>query len=134
ALQASLTLARASQISWINDLRIVLSRLHVPVELDISVNMNIQTVQATMTAVKNSMEAWIDEEIVICWLADSKWTKTLGNWSRSHWIFAITCEVKQREHRKALTKMVLSSHSLDVERRRWKERGKKIVPRQWRLC
>ncbi|KAJ7824399.1 hypothetical protein B0H14DRAFT_2369655 [Mycena olivaceomarginata] len=30
--------------------------------------------------------------------------------------------------------MVLSSHSLAVERRRWKERGKKIVPRQWRLC
>ncbi|KAJ7497881.1 hypothetical protein B0H11DRAFT_1715777, partial [Mycena galericulata] len=29
---------------------------------------------------------------------------------------------------------VLSSHSLAVERRRWKERGKKIVPRQWRLC
>ncbi|KAJ7153924.1 hypothetical protein C8R43DRAFT_885354, partial [Mycena crocata] len=25
-------------------------------------------------------------------------------------------------------------HSLAVERRRWKERGKKIVSRQWRLC
>ncbi|KAJ7255924.1 hypothetical protein C8J57DRAFT_946502, partial [Mycena rebaudengoi] len=41
--------------------------------------------------------------------------------------------VKQPEHRKALTKMVLSSHSLAVEHRRWKQRGKKIVPRQWRL-
>ncbi|KAJ7504847.1 hypothetical protein B0H11DRAFT_1611384, partial [Mycena galericulata] len=30
--------------------------------------------------------------------------------------------------------MSLSSHSLAVERRRWKERGKKIVPREWRLC
>ncbi|KAJ6465368.1 hypothetical protein C8R45DRAFT_761236, partial [Mycena sanguinolenta] len=30
--------------------------------------------------------------------------------------------------------MVLSSHSLAVERRRWKERGKNIVPHQWRLC
>jgi hypothetical protein len=30
--------------------------------------------------------------------------------------------------------MVLSSHSLAIERRRWKERGKKFVPKQWRLC
>ncbi|KAJ6477791.1 hypothetical protein C8R45DRAFT_796738, partial [Mycena sanguinolenta] len=30
--------------------------------------------------------------------------------------------------------MVLSSHSLAVECRRWKERGKNIVPHQWRLC
>ncbi|KAJ7440053.1 hypothetical protein B0H11DRAFT_1751065 [Mycena galericulata] len=30
--------------------------------------------------------------------------------------------------------MVLSGHSLAVESCRWKERGKKIVPHQWRLC
>ncbi|KAJ7730688.1 hypothetical protein DFH07DRAFT_723159, partial [Mycena maculata] len=30
--------------------------------------------------------------------------------------------------------MILSSHSLAVERRRWTERGKPIVPREWRLC
>lgn len=42
--------------------------------------------------------------------------------------------IKQPEHRKALTRLILSSHSLAVERRRWKERGKSIVPRQWRLC
>ncbi|KAJ7502088.1 hypothetical protein B0H11DRAFT_1713047 [Mycena galericulata] len=30
--------------------------------------------------------------------------------------------------------MVLSGHSLAVESRHWKERGKKIVPHQWRLC
>ncbi|KAJ7816148.1 hypothetical protein B0H14DRAFT_2275745, partial [Mycena olivaceomarginata] len=30
--------------------------------------------------------------------------------------------------------MVLSSHSLAVERRRWKERGKNIVPREWIKC
>ncbi|KAJ7441369.1 hypothetical protein B0H11DRAFT_1631517, partial [Mycena galericulata] len=30
--------------------------------------------------------------------------------------------------------MVLSGHSLAVERRRWKERGKKIVPQQRSLC
>jgi hypothetical protein len=30
--------------------------------------------------------------------------------------------------------MVLSSHSLAVERRRWQERGKPVVPREWRKC
>jgi hypothetical protein len=30
--------------------------------------------------------------------------------------------------------MVLSGHSLAVERRRWKERGKLVVPREWRKC
>ncbi|KAJ7731052.1 hypothetical protein B0H16DRAFT_1278386, partial [Mycena metata] len=28
----------------------------------------------------------------------------------------------------------LSGHSLAIECRRWKERGKRIVPRKWRLC
>ncbi|KAJ6622323.1 hypothetical protein B0H10DRAFT_2187610 [Mycena sp. CBHHK59/15] len=31
-------------------------------------------------------------------------------------------------------KDVLSSRSLAIERRRWKERGKKVAPQQWRLC
>ncbi|KAJ6550268.1 hypothetical protein B0H19DRAFT_996947, partial [Mycena capillaripes] len=140
ALQASLTLARANQISWINDLRIVLSRLHVPVELDISVNLNIQTVQATMKAVKKSMEAWIDEEIAsssrVCnvLVGRLEMDKETGKLVKKSLDFRHYLRVKQPEHRKALTKMVLSSHSLAVERRRWKERGKKIVPRQWRLC
>ncbi|KAJ7232807.1 hypothetical protein C8J57DRAFT_1091123 [Mycena rebaudengoi] len=30
--------------------------------------------------------------------------------------------------------MILSSHSLAVERRRWKERRKPVVPKEWRLC
>lgn len=62
-LQESLILARDSQISWINDLRIVLSRLYVPVELDISPQMDVATVELAMKLVKNSMEAWIDDEI-----------------------------------------------------------------------
>ncbi|KAJ7911796.1 hypothetical protein B0H13DRAFT_2008690 [Mycena leptocephala] len=38
------------------------------------------------------------------------------------------------EHHLALTRMVLSSHSLAVEHRRWQERGKPVVPREWRKC
>jgi hypothetical protein len=40
--------------------------------------------------------------------------------------------IKTLAHRLALTRMILSSHSLAVERRRWKERGKNVVQREWR--
>jgi hypothetical protein len=42
--------------------------------------------------------------------------------------------ITSTNHRRALTKMVLSSHCLAVERRRWAERGKPVVPREQRLC
>ncbi|KAJ6512435.1 hypothetical protein C8R45DRAFT_920271 [Mycena sanguinolenta] len=85
-------------------------RLYVPVDLNIQRELDVATVEIAMREVKKSMEVWIVMKL---------------NLHRG---------VKQPEHRKALTKMVLSSHSLAVERRRWKERGKNIVPHQWRLC
>ncbi|KAJ7730687.1 hypothetical protein DFH07DRAFT_969073 [Mycena maculata] len=72
ALQESIDLAHAKQISWMTDLRILLGSLYVPVELDISVDLDVSTVQSAMQAVKKSMEAWIDNEIVT-----SSWTDLL---------------------------------------------------------
>jgi hypothetical protein len=86
------------------------------------------------------MEAWIDNEIesssrvrdlLVGRLEKDKDTGKLVKKSLN---FRHYLRVKQPEHRKALTKMILSSHSLAIECWRWKERGKKIVPRQWRLC
>jgi hypothetical protein len=57
-LQESLSLAHAKKISWVNDLRIILSRLFVPVELDISGPLQISLIGETMKLVKLSMEAW----------------------------------------------------------------------------
>ncbi|KAJ7150526.1 hypothetical protein C8R43DRAFT_887388 [Mycena crocata] len=139
-LQESLNLARSSQISWINDLRIVLSRLYIPVELDISAGIDVETVESVMKAVIKSMEAWIDDEIesssrvrdlLVGRTERDKDTKRLVKKSL---YFRHYLAIPQPEHRKALTQMILSSHSLAVERRRWTERRKKIVPRQWRLC
>ncbi|KAJ7118478.1 hypothetical protein C8R43DRAFT_901515 [Mycena crocata] len=140
ALQESLALARSSQISWINDLRIVLSRLYIPVELNISPEMDVKTVEQAMKDVVKSMEAWIDDEIKssarVCDILVGRleMDKDTKKFVKKSLDFRHYLRVKQPEHRKALTKMVLSSHCLAVERRRWKERGKKIVPRQWRLC
>ncbi|KAJ7708472.1 hypothetical protein B0H14DRAFT_2415356 [Mycena olivaceomarginata] len=140
ALQESLTLARASQISWINDLRIVLSRLYIPVELDISAELEVAAVELAMKEVIKSMEAWVDDELqsssrVRDLLVDRlEQDKDTGKLVKKSLDFRHYLRINQPEHRKALTRLVLSSHSLAVERRRWKERGKKIVPLQWRLC
>jgi hypothetical protein len=128
------------KISWINDLRIVLSRLYIPVQLGITADLEITTVKEAMKVVKKSMEAWIDNEI-----ESSSRTKDLltgrlemdsesGKLVKKSLDFRHYLRVKTPDHRCALTRMVLSSHSLAVERRRWTERGKPIVPREWRLC
>ncbi|KAJ7081140.1 hypothetical protein B0H15DRAFT_747330, partial [Mycena belliarum] len=140
ALQQSLTLARASQISWINDLRIVLSLLHIPVDLDISRDLDVTAVQQAMTEVKKSMEAWIDNEIESSSRVRDLLTgrleldKDSGKLVKKSLDFRHYLRIKQPEHQRALTRLILSSHGLAVERRRWTERGKNIVPKQWRLC
>jgi hypothetical protein len=63
AFQQSLNLAREMKISWVNDLRIVLSRLYIPVEFDIFCEVTVNAVEEVMKQVKQSMEAWIDYEI-----------------------------------------------------------------------
>ncbi|KAJ7785422.1 hypothetical protein B0H14DRAFT_2400625 [Mycena olivaceomarginata] len=60
--------------------------------------------------------------------------KDTGALVRKSLEFSHYLTIKQPEHRKALTKVILSSHGLAIERRRWRERGKNIVPQQWRLC
>jgi hypothetical protein len=93
-----------------------------------------------MKFVVKSMEAWIDYEInsssrVRDILADrlEKDSET-GKLVKKSLAFRHYLRIASPEHRRALTKMVLSGHSLAVERRRWTERGKQVVPQQWRLC
>jgi hypothetical protein len=135
-----LKLAREKRISWINDLRIILSRLYIPVQLDISGSLELVDVQNAMKLVKMSMEAWVDHEI-----ETSARTKDLlvgrlekdsetGKLVKKTKDFRHYLRVKTPEHRLALTRMVLSSHSLAVEHRRWQERGKPVVSREWRKC
>ncbi|KAJ6568614.1 hypothetical protein B0H19DRAFT_989133, partial [Mycena capillaripes] len=140
ALQESLRLARDKKISWINDLRIVLSELYVPVQLDISGPLEFVAVEDTMKLVKRSMEAWIDHEIVTSartsdLLADRlEMDGETGKLVKKTLDFRHYLRIKTAAHRLALTRIILSSHCLAVERRRWKERGKNVVPREWRKC
>ncbi|KAJ7043799.1 hypothetical protein C8F04DRAFT_899217, partial [Mycena alexandri] len=138
ALQHSLTLARNKKVSWVNDLRIVLSKLYTPVALDISGDLTVTAVEDATKNVKLSMEAWINHDI-----ETSAKTKDLlvgrlemeeGKLVKKALDFRHYLRINSANHRRALTRMVLSSHSLAVERRRWKERGKPEVPQEWRLC
>ncbi|KAJ7845715.1 hypothetical protein B0H14DRAFT_3682879, partial [Mycena olivaceomarginata] len=139
-LQESLRLARAKKISWVNDLQIILSRLYVPVELDISAPLEKSAVEQTMRLVKTSMEQWIDHEIETSSRSKDLLAGRLEQDSESGKLVKKTLDfrhylrIKTANHRRALTRLILSSHSLAVGRRRWKERGKIIVPREWRKC
>ncbi|KAJ7753258.1 hypothetical protein B0H16DRAFT_1216142, partial [Mycena metata] len=59
---------------------------------------------------------------------------TTGKFVKKSLEFRHYLRLHSAKHRHALTRMVLSSHSLAVECRRWKERGKLIIPREWCLC
>jgi hypothetical protein len=124
----------------VNDLRIILSRLYVPVELDISEPLQVSRIEETMKLVKLSMEAWIDNEIDTSSRTKDLLTGRLeldsdtGKLVKKSLDFRHYLRLKTPDHRRALTRMVLSGHSLAVERRRWKERGKPMVPREWRKC
>jgi hypothetical protein len=88
ALQETLLLARDQKLCWMNDLRILLWRLYIPVNLDISGEINVQTVEAPMEFVVKSMEAWIDNEInsssrEASSQTDSKKTLKRGSWLKN---------------------------------------------------
>jgi hypothetical protein len=106
----------------------------------ISEDIGVKDVEVAMKYVEKSMEAWIDHEIETSHRVRDMLVGRLEMDSQSGILvkksldFRHYLRITSPEHRLALTKMVLSSHSLAIERRRWKERGKKIVPKQWRLC
>jgi hypothetical protein len=52
ALRESITLARSQQLCWINDLQTVLSRLYLPVHLDISQDLEVDAVKIAMKSVE----------------------------------------------------------------------------------
>ncbi|KAJ7432410.1 hypothetical protein B0H11DRAFT_1760485, partial [Mycena galericulata] len=125
------------RLSWINDLRILLSRLYsIQVHLNISKRIDVTDDEEAMKSVKKSMEAWLDHELesssrvrdilVGRMELDSDTRKLVKISLNFHHYLRITSP----DHCCALTKMVLSGHSLAVESRHWKERGKKIVPHQ----
>ncbi|KAJ7061886.1 hypothetical protein C8F01DRAFT_1231043 [Mycena amicta] len=141
AVQESIELARHRKTSWILHLRKALSRLTPHVEFNISEIMTRpEMVEEAMKNVEGSLHSWIttkiEESSRVSELLASRveYDSKTGKLIKKPLVFRHYLRVTAPNHRIALTRFILSSHILAVERRRWKERRKPEVPREWRLC
>ncbi|KAJ7051037.1 hypothetical protein C8F01DRAFT_1091824 [Mycena amicta] len=141
ALNESIGLAQQRKASWILHLRKALSRLTPHVEFDISEIMTRpQMVDEAMKNVERSLHSWITTQIgessrVSELLAPRvEFDSETGKLVKKPLFFRHYLRVTAPNHQIALTRFILSSHSLAVERRCWKERRRPMVPREWCLC
>ncbi|KAJ7051588.1 hypothetical protein C8F01DRAFT_1339221 [Mycena amicta] len=141
ALHESIELAGRRKTSWILHLRKALSRLTPHVEFSIAEIMTRpEMVEDTMKNVEHSLHSWITTKISessrVSELLASRveYDSETGKLIKRPLFFRHYLRVAAPNHRIALTRFVLSSHPLAVERRRWKERRRPEVPREWRLC
>jgi hypothetical protein len=87
---------------------------------------------AVVAKLIKSMEAWVDDEIESSSRVQDLLVGRLekdqdtGKLVKKPLDFRHYLRIKQPEQRKALTRFILSSHNLAVERRRWKERGNRL--------
>ena len=77
-----------------------------------------------------SLQAEVRDDVLVRRLEMDSETGKLVKKSLDFWHYL---RIASPDHRRALPQIVLSSQSLAVERRRWTEPRKKIVPQQWRL-
>lgn len=139
AITDSLNLAKDGQISWINDMRLVLAKLPVPVLWNLPRSqIDTDIVDGLIANVKKSMEMWVQDAI-------DKSTKTRdllrnrlemdnGTLVTKVLDFRHYLRVLNPRHRIALTHIILSGHQLAIERMRWQERYIPSIPECWRLC
>lgn len=134
----SLQLAADSHPCWISDLRLVLSRLPVPVQLDLHHLQDIETfgtVRDTLVKACNMyLQQQIDDSTKCHLLWGRKEKDEDGKWNISSSKFRHYLSVPVPAHRKALTRFLLSDHLLGVERLRHDERYRPRIPRLFRLC
>lgn len=140
ALMDSLGLAKRGHQSWVSDVAVALQSLPIPVtwnyqglseitedmvevlmkKVTRSLNVDVQTKIEHSTRTRDLLTGrlqWEDDKLVHKALA-----------------FRSYLRVKIPEHRIALTRMILSGHGLAMERMRWSERYRPVVPQEWRLC
>jgi hypothetical protein len=142
ALKESISLLRKGYSCWIADLNWVIHHLpgarSTPSGVDVE-NMN----RSQLRGLQNTLEEWCDAHLCQELLASPKCAMLVGRYGLAvdrvgphptrklrHYLALPTVPA----HRKAFTALMFSTHSLAVERLRWKERYRAPVPREWRLC
>ncbi|KAF8158387.1 hypothetical protein B0H34DRAFT_656575 [Crassisporium funariophilum] len=141
AIMDSYALACEGKISWINDMRIALAKLPIAVRWDINedTELNNKTVKRLQKKVHESLNQWITESINqssrVRDILRNRKERENGKLVYKALAFRHYLRVEIPKHRLAITRAVLSSHALAMERMRWKERHRTdAIPQEWRLC
>ncbi|KAK7008449.1 hypothetical protein R3P38DRAFT_2413192, partial [Favolaschia claudopus] len=134
----SLALAGGGFSGWVSDLKIVMESLPVAVELRAS-DLCETAVPDLCKRLEVACERWLNAEMQKMSSRLPLLQHRLDLNSNSLFVhkamkFRLYLNVPIPAHRKALTRLMLSSHTLSVEILRYKERWKLRVPRDCRLC
>jgi hypothetical protein len=140
AMMDSITLAGNARQSWTMDLQYI---LHTHCGIDI-VPARLSALdrdgyKALRDLIMRAMDRWINSEIQRCskklyLLQDRREPQEKGPAVYKPLAFRHYLLVFNPQHRKALTRVLLSAHPLASERLRWTDRYRKYVPPEKRLC
>ncbi|KAJ7574834.1 hypothetical protein C8J56DRAFT_802316, partial [Mycena floridula] len=130
ALWQSVRLARKGHDSWALDLQKVMLELPTPVRWDLMRNENVSRVcfERLQSDVTRSMEVYLQHEIDhLSRVRDllfgrREWDKDARGLVVKVLAFRHYLRVKNSEHRRAVTHVMLSGHALAMKRMRWSER------------
>ncbi|KAK0484151.1 hypothetical protein EDD18DRAFT_1198835 [Armillaria luteobubalina] len=144
AFRDSLALAQDRRSSWLTDLARALSAFHVPVHLDLFKSWSPADVDGVVTAVEESCLKDIET-----YLSTSPKTPLLRRTSNVSGNVGVHARPLEKQaicafraylrvpipaHRKAVVRLLSSSHTLAVEVLRWTDRRQPAVPRAQRWC
>ncbi|KAJ7158082.1 hypothetical protein C8R46DRAFT_839617, partial [Mycena filopes] len=138
AFRDSLLLARQGHPCWFSDLRLVMQRLPVAVDLSLA-DLSPDGVIHVRKKLDDAGQQWLSRTITEL---SSRMPLIQGRLERNENGDFIATASKLRQylrvpvpaHRKALTRLLLSAHTLGVEILRYDERGRKRAPRAFRFC
>jgi hypothetical protein len=138
AYRDSLQLAIDGHLSWLTDLYYALSHLPVPVLMPFT-SLSPNGLIGIKRRLTDSCSTWINDRIASMAgqlpLIQGRVERTADGTMRSSAMkLRLYLRVPVPAHRKALTRILLSSHSLGIEVLRYQERLRAPVPRHARLC
>ena len=135
AMRDSLSLASLGKPCWVMDILYVLKKLPFQVHtLDItcpSPEKVDDTIKSVLHGLANHLQQLIDNSPKSYLLMGRMERDDKGKLTHKTMHFRHYLKVEDYNHRKAITRIVLSCHSLAIERLRW---HRPIIPRQDRLC
>ncbi len=140
ALRESVALREVGKPSWIGDLQRVLARLAPSVVLNHH-DLSVPTISSLIANIEAVCLRSLNDEIEVMVkgamlrLSMKRIPGVGGLHPRKNTLSRRSyLTVPIPAHRKALTRLLMSSHVLAVEVLRWSERYRPYIPRDWRLC